>query len=317
MTNRAYSDKVISVIMPTFRRPEGLARALKSLSKQHAPGHDIEIIIADNSPEATARKYVREFGKTSPHKVVYVHAEIPGVSNARNAAVAASSGRYIAWLDDDQEAADNWIFEMMATARDCAAAMVFCPTHAILETQTSSDAQYVKFFSRLAAHVRGPIEEFFGCGNSLMDCSKFTLPDPVFDPLANETGGEDDLLFTQIQKQGVITAWTPDTYTQEYIPAGRTNPEYVRKRALAWGQGPSEIARDDNDTLALIKWMCIGTLQMAAYSVPMLATKVIKHPSHISWLRKFWEGAGKVFWSNNLRPKLYGASSPLSAANKA
>ena len=317
MTNKVYTDNIISVIMPTFRRPGGLARALKSLTSQHAPGYDIEIIIADNSPEATARKYVTDFAKTSPHKIVYVHAEIPGVSNARNAAVAASTGRYIAWLDDDQEASENWILEMMATARDCGAAMVFCPTYAILEIETKSDAEYIKFFSRLASHVRGPISEFFGCGNSLMDCSKFTLPSPVFDPEANETGGEDDLLFTQIQQQGVITAWTPDTHTQEYIPAGRTNPEYVRKRALAWGQGPSEIARDNHDNVALIKWMFIGAAQMAVYSLPMLATKIIGHSSHVSWLRKFWEGVGKVFWSNNLRPKLYGASSPLSVANKA
>lgn len=317
MTNRPYQDDLISVIMPTFRRPEGLARALNSLTVQSAPKHRIEIIIADNSPEATARKFVKDFAKTALHKVIYVHAEIPGVSNARNAAVAASTGRYIAWLDDDQEATPNWIAEMIATAQDFDAALVFCPTHAHLETQTKSDAQYIAFFSRLANHMRGPIDTFYGCGNSLMDCSKFTLPDPVFDPLANETGGEDDLLFTQIQKQDVITAWTPQTYTDEYIPAGRTNPEYVRKRSLAWGQGPSEIARDERDALALVKWMSVGTVQMFAYSLPMLVTKLFNHSSHIYWVGKFWQGAGKVFWFNNLKPKLYGASSPLSAANKA
>lgn len=317
MLINARKGRLISIIMPTYKRPIGLARAMQSLSAQSVKGYDIEIVIADNTPDAEAREQVSQFAKETAHAVIYVHANVPGVSNARNAAIAASSGRYIAWLDDDQQAAENWVSVMMITLAEFGGALGFCPTHAVLDTQTPWDTQYLAFFSRTPHHARGPIDTFYGCGNSIMDCEEFTFPDPVFDPAANETGGEDDLLFSYIQKQKVITVWTSDTHTHEYIPAGRTNPDYVRKRSLAWGQGPSEIARDNHDTLALVKWMVIGALQMSVYALPMLAAKWTGHKSYISWVSRFWQGAGKVFWFGNLRPKLYGASSPHATANKA
>ena len=73
----------MDVVIPTFRRPEALASCLKSLEKQTMPPASIEVI--DDSET--------DYG--------------PGVS--RNIGWKRGSGRYVAFIDDDCLAEQNWI----------------------------------------------------------------------------------------------------------------------------------------------------------------------------------------------------------------
>jgi glycosyltransferase involved in cell wall biosynthesis len=86
----------ITVVLPTYQRPELLTEALKSLVAQTF--EDWEAVIVDGSPEGTpppiddARvRYFRE----GEHGV-------SGLVQARNFAVRASNSKYIAYLDDDE-----------------------------------------------------------------------------------------------------------------------------------------------------------------------------------------------------------------------
>jgi len=45
----------ISVVVPTYKRPEGIAVALRSLRSQTVEERPIEIIVADNDPLGSAR----------------------------------------------------------------------------------------------------------------------------------------------------------------------------------------------------------------------------------------------------------------------
>ena len=73
----------MDVVIPTFRRPEALASCLKSLEKQTMAPASIEVI--DDSET--------DYG--------------PGVS--RNIGWKRGSGRYVAFIDDDCLAEQNWI----------------------------------------------------------------------------------------------------------------------------------------------------------------------------------------------------------------
>lgn len=296
----------VSIIMPTFQRPQDLPRALGSLLAQEPIENPVEIIVADNDPKASARDVISKFAAKSAVPIVYVHMPQPGVSNARNAAIAVARGRYIAWLDDDQEAAPNWLKELLLTSEKYDAGLVFCPSPPIMEVSTPLDEQYTRFFDRKSPEQDGLIEHFYGCGNSLLDLKRISMPSPVFDPIANETGGEDDLLFSFIQKNGAKTAWTSHTYVYEHVPAKRATPTYVRKRSFSWGQGPSEHASDEGDILQIIKWMLIGFAQTVCYAPMMVLTKLAGRKSYIYWLNKTFEGIGKIFWFRGLKPKLYG-----------
>ena len=76
----------VSVLIPTFRRPEGFLRAARSvLAQQNAPG--VELIAVDNSPEGSARAAFRPARSRSAHPVSLGARTPPGVAHARNAAL--------------------------------------------------------------------------------------------------------------------------------------------------------------------------------------------------------------------------------------
>lgn len=299
------------MILPTFNRPKGLRKALTSLSHQSAGDRTLEIIVVDNDPDGSAARFVRAFAKGCEIPIHYIHAKQPGVANARNMALSVARGHYLAFLDDDQIAAPNWLSTLIKQAESFSAGLVFCPTHAQSDLNVRHKGEYLKFFGR-NIHQQGSqlVEDFFGCGNSLLDLRKCALPKPAFCPTTNETGGEDDKLFSYIQNQGIRIVWTGDTHALEDVDDARMNLDYIRKRSFAYGQGPSRIcANPENfDVIGIIKWTIIGTGQFFVYGPLSLIFRLFGSPKSVWFMRKASEGAGKALWFESLRPRLYGRS---------
>ena len=90
---------MISVIMPTYNRSRLIPRAIKSVLDQDFTKFEL-IVVSDGSTDQTA-DVVRSF---SDKRIRFIEkAENHGAPTARNTAIKASQGRYIAFLDDDDE----------------------------------------------------------------------------------------------------------------------------------------------------------------------------------------------------------------------
>lgn len=92
----------VSVIVPAFNAEARLERSVRSVLGQTLEARDIEIIIVDDgSTDATgsiAAKLAREHSS-----IQVVTKNNGGVSSARNAGIERASGRYLAFLDSDDE----------------------------------------------------------------------------------------------------------------------------------------------------------------------------------------------------------------------
>jgi glycosyltransferase involved in cell wall biosynthesis len=89
---------LLSVVIPTHRRPQWLPRAIDS-ALQAAPAGDTEVIVVPNGPDESwkmvARRYERE-PRIQWRPVALGHANV-----ARNHGMRNASGKYIRFLDDD------------------------------------------------------------------------------------------------------------------------------------------------------------------------------------------------------------------------
>jgi glycosyltransferase involved in cell wall biosynthesis len=95
----------VSVVIPTYRRPPLLRRAVASVLAQTVD--DFEIVVVDDASDESTRGVVRSFGD---RRIKYMrHQANLGVASARNTGILNSAGRFIAFLDDD----DEWLPEKL------------------------------------------------------------------------------------------------------------------------------------------------------------------------------------------------------------
>ena len=98
-------EGLVSVIIPTYSRPDNILRAIRSVENQTY--RDIEIIVVDDNGIGTASQ--QETQNILSHlivenKIIYLtHENNKNGSAARNTGVLAAKGDYITFLDDDDE----------------------------------------------------------------------------------------------------------------------------------------------------------------------------------------------------------------------
>jgi GT2 family glycosyltransferase len=94
----------ISVVVPTYQRPELLAACLESLAGQDVDPAAFEVVVVDDgSGEATA-EVLRSAARDRPGLRWESLPANRGPAAARNRAVALATGRWILFLDDDMVA---------------------------------------------------------------------------------------------------------------------------------------------------------------------------------------------------------------------
>ena len=304
----------VTVLIPTLRRPEGLTRALRSVFAQDQARELIaEIVVVDNSPEGSASATVDGLRPASPVPLVYVHEPQPGVATARNAGLARSSAPYIAFLDDDEAAPRRWLAPLLQTHLSLDADVTFGPVKGVVEGVKASRRGYLEaFFSRFGPEQSGLLDDSYGCGNSVMTrATALTGPTP-FDSAADQTGGEDDRLFTHLKTRGARFAWAAEASVFEYAPPHRATLAYAFTRAVGYGQSPSQICSRAGDPLGVARWMAIGAGQFLVYGAMALGYWMVRSPRRYGYADLAARGVGKIFWTNFLR--FYGAAEARRSA---
>jgi GT2 family glycosyltransferase len=125
-----------TVVVATRERPAALARCLESLLALDYP--DYEVVVVDNAPRTSATRELVA-GDRFRGRVTYVHEPQPGLGAAHNRGVAAASGAFVAFTDDDVTVDRLWLLEL---ARGFERAdEVACVTGLIIPAELETPAQ--------------------------------------------------------------------------------------------------------------------------------------------------------------------------------
>ena len=123
---------LVSVIIPTYNRPEQLKRAVASVLKQSF--RDFEIVVVNDGGEPVERQLRKLDGEG---KITYVnHGRNRGLAAARNTGLRLARGKYVAYLDDDDEFYPDHLDTLVRAAEETGAKVVYSDAHRILEQKS-------------------------------------------------------------------------------------------------------------------------------------------------------------------------------------
>lgn len=105
----------LSIVVPTYRRPDFLKLALDSALKQVKPGVSYEVVVVDNEApgegpsqtEALIRQY------DAPHLFYYRNGENLGIAGNWNRCAELARGTWVAYLHDDDLLAADYVRKMV------------------------------------------------------------------------------------------------------------------------------------------------------------------------------------------------------------
>ena len=305
----------VSIIIPTQRRPKGLETAIRSILRQKrvSPAR-LELVVVDNDVIPSAHALVMDLSIEAPFPVAYVHEPEPGVANARNAAMARATGSLIGFLDDDEEAPEGWLAALLAAQRRFKADVVFGPVRGRAPGGIDTHRAYLEwFFSRRGPAEAGLIEDYYGCGCSLLRRAALPNPERPFAEARNHIGGEDDMLFGQMRVAGARFAWAPDAWVWEDPVPTRLSLDYTIPRAFAYGQGPSSAcaAQSPPDRLGIARWMAVGLVQAAVFGALAVVKRALGAGDYAFTLDRAARGLGKTLWWGPFKIAFYGLG-PMS-----
>lgn len=129
----------VTIIIPTYNRAHTIRRAIRSALSQGID--DIEILIVDDCSSDDTESAVNEF---SDRRIRYIRLDTnQGASFARNAGANAASGKYLAFLDSD----DEWLGDMLVTQLRSFANTPDCE---------ASITGFIRFYSEIPEYIHPP-----------------------------------------------------------------------------------------------------------------------------------------------------------------
>ena len=107
-----------SVVIPTFKEPESVRRAVLSLLAQDLDKSQYEIIVVDSSPDDRVVETVTALQAEAPCALRLLTKRPEGPGPSRNLGAGAARGEFIALMDSDCVATPQWLRKGLETFED-------------------------------------------------------------------------------------------------------------------------------------------------------------------------------------------------------
>ena len=231
------SGDVITVVVPTFRRPAALARALAGLSAQ-AGAPPYTVVVVDNDPEPHPALEV-------PTGMRLVRELTPGAAAARDRGVAEAQTELVAMLDDDVVPHDDWLRELaapvLAGRADLAGGKVLLAPGVARPRWLHEGIE-----GYLTALDLGPGEAELAPDQTLLTASLLTRTALLrqvgsISTRRGPTGGrsfegDDVQLVRALRAAGARARWVPGAVVVHELPPERLHRRWVLRRAYLQGR---------------------------------------------------------------------------------
>jgi succinoglycan biosynthesis protein ExoM len=295
-----------SVVIPSFRRPLGLERAITSVLAQEGGG-PFEIIVVDNDAERSAEPVAAALARGSKVPIRYVAEPRPGISHARNTGVAAATGRYLAFVDDDVQVERGWLAALLSTLQKFGADAAVGPVYPLFPATGAVHPYCHKVYTRDARVPTGTALPVWSTPNSIFVKQRCFAGAEPFDPRLGLTGGEDTVFLRQLTRGGGRLLWCAEAVAWETVPADRLDPHYLVRRMFRGAQTTTYVCTvvRPRELGQAARLMTVGAAQFVLWGPAALILRLCNHDGWLPVMAKAASGLGKLLWHPSLHLRLY------------
>jgi glucosyl-dolichyl phosphate glucuronosyltransferase len=238
----------ITVAICTYDRPAQLAAVLESLNALRVPTDvEWELLVINNDGTNGTDVVCQRWAGQLP--ILVLREPRAGLASARNRAIAAARGDYIAWLDDDTWVDPNWLEGYATAFARWPDAAVF--GGAITPRFEGAPPDWVR---RCSVRLQGPFalrepdaepaqlqatgELPFGANYAVrLDVQRRYPYDPILGRRARALGfgNEESEVVVAILRAGHSGWWVPAARVEHCVPPARQTLEYLRAYFQAEG----------------------------------------------------------------------------------
>lgn len=260
----------------TYQRPLDMAAALPLLLQQALGASQadlqVDLLVVDNDPAASARALVTRVARQTEVAVHYEHEPTPGIAAARNRALdAAGDVDVLVFIDDDERPSPQWLSLLLQTYRRHSSAAVIGPVVSEFTVEPGAWVTAGRFFQRLRRPT-GTAVSVAATNNLLLDLHQVRALGLRFDAEFGLSGGSDTLFTRALHRHGGQLIWCDEAVVTDVVPPDRATPSWVMKRALRSGNSWSRtsLALTDSARARLVVRLLLtggGLLRLAGAAV--------------------------------------------------
>lgn len=230
----------ISVCICTYNRPHMLSHLLTEISRQlTADLFTFSVVVADNDQARSAEATVEKICSTFSLAAKYCVEPKRGIASARNRVVQNADGEFLAFIDDDEFPARDWLLTLFRTCNQYKVDGVFGPVKRHFEVPPPAWMRKGRFYDRRVNPTGMRVEwREARTGNVLLK-RELVFGDSA--PFRTEFRiGEDQDFFRRQMEKGRVFIWCAEAEAFELVPPARWNRKYLLKKALLRGASASQ-----------------------------------------------------------------------------
>jgi glucosyl-dolichyl phosphate glucuronosyltransferase len=241
---------LISIIVCTYNRSEILKESLHSLVDQTVDKALYEVIVVNNNSSDSTQDVAEKFSALHTNFRVVIEKQ-QGLSHARNRGYKEALTHWVAYIDDDARAFNNWVERILYVIRnfdfDCFGG-VYLPWYKYGRPKWFLD-RYGSNQNKIAAIGELPNDLYMDGGNCVFKKSLLEQ----FNGFASNLGmtgkkiayGEETLLQNRIRKENYKIGFDPELLIEHAVVKKKLNVFWFIKSAYANG-------RDSWDTFEVV-----------------------------------------------------------------
>jgi len=287
--------KKISAVICTYNRDKYIGKSIESLVNQTLLDNQYEIIIVDNKSTDNTREVVCDGFKDVNH-LSYYYEPVQGLSQARNTGTKNAKGTYIAFLDDDAIACNDWLERIVDAFENYEAQLgsvggKISPIWEVERPSWLSD-EIVPVLTVLDWFDKPTIlsEKYWLAGANIA-FPKFLLDQMGgFDTSLGRKGSnllsnEETVMRQDIEKAGYQCLYDPKIYVDHHVPSERVNQKWFKRRFYWQGVSKAVLASQAPGFSRSDQFRALAKEIKSMISSPSLIVRLLfpsNNPSHFT-----------------------------------